>query len=207
MAIPPPEAAVLPLMVELVIVNTAQEVPSEPLKTPPPLLLAILPEIVEFVIFADPIKLLGIMQMPAPAFAELFETAELFKFKMLPLTKMPPPLPDTLPPVMVRLLILTVTPPEILNTRLLLLPETDNKLAPGPVMVTPSVIDSSLVVSVMLPVTIALKIITSLPGFALAFRTACRREPKPASLVLVTVKLAAFALYKEQSKTKNTRVA
>ena len=72
MAIPPPEAEVLPLMVELVMVNVTQENPSEPVKIPPPTVVAELPEIVEFVIVADPIKILGKMQRPPPAFAVLF---------------------------------------------------------------------------------------------------------------------------------------
>ena len=65
--------------------------------------------------------------------------------------------------------------------------------APGPVMVTAWRARSSPVVSVIVPVTSEAKLMMSASGLALACVSASRRLPAPASLVLVTVNVAAWA--------------
>src|SRR5438874_11063761 len=66
--------------------------------------------------------------------------------------------------------------------------DTDRRFAPGPLMVMFLLIISSPLVRPMMPVTA--KVIVS-PSFASA--SACRNEPGPPSLVLVTVMMFASA--------------
>src|SRR5215831_649981 len=105
----------------------------------------------------------------------------------VPALKMPPPLAADLPPLMVRLLILTV-PELILNTRLALLPLIVN--APFPALTVLLIvrfllIANSPVVSVM--VCGPAPRLKSIVAVAQASRIACRSVPAPLSAVLVTV--------------------
>jgi hypothetical protein len=87
----------------------------------------------------------------------------------------------------VRPAIKTVVSPASPKTRLTPSPLTVRALAPGPLIVTPSVISSWPLVRAIVPVTA--KSITSAPGLALAAATAARSEPGPVSSRLVTVKV------------------
>src|SRR5579885_645190 len=105
---------------------------------------------------------------------------------------MPPPGEPEVPPLAtVRSAILTEGLPASPKTRLAWLPLTVRLLRPGPLMVKLSVMSSSPLVRVMVPVVA--KVITSAPGLALAALTAARSEPVPVSRRLVTVKVLGSA--------------
>jgi hypothetical protein len=106
---------------------------------------------------------------------------------VLPLLRMPPPLPVVAPLVIVRPEMVAVTL-EILKTRLALLPLMVSWLAPGPLIVSVLLITSSPLIRVMVPVTEKLIVSPELASI-----TAWRREPAPESFKLVTVIVAAHA--------------
>src|SRR5690349_19523392 len=66
------------------------------------------------------------------------------------------------------------------NTRLILLPLTVSTLAPGPAIVTSSLIASSPPVSAMLPTTLDAKLIVSAPGLLFVEFIASRSVQSPA---------------------------
>ena len=88
----------------------------------------------------------------------------------------------------------TVLPLPTLKMRLSALPSMVSDPAPGPAMVRFLMMESSPLVAVVVPVSrivpVTLKTIVS-PGAASMI--ACRREPAPESLVLLTVSVAACA--------------
>ena len=88
---------------------------------------------------------------------------------------------------MVSPLIVTVMLPLVSNTRSFALPSMMVVSAPAPVMITLSSISSFPVVKTYVPIG---TMMVSVPGAALASVMACRSDPAPASLVLVTVKVA-----------------
>ena len=137
----------------------------------------------------------------------------LLKFRVLPApTAIPPPLPLMLPLAIVILSIFTVTPaPEILNTCTALLPLTVRLLAPGPLIVTESVMGSTplALVSRIVPAT-PVRSMISVPAVLLAARIASRKlipvapgvafrvvmlvvSPSTRSSVVVTITVAIFA--------------
>src|SRR2546421_10587117 len=79
--------------------------------------------------------------------------------------------------------------PATANTRLALLPLTVILSAPGPFTARLPRILSWPLVSAMVPVKPAAKLIVSAPGLRLDRRTACRSEPAPLSLRFSTVKV------------------
>ena len=81
--------------------------------------------------------------------------------------------------------------PSILKIRDALLPLTASDAAPGPVIVTESLITISPEVSVIVPPTV--KLMVSAPAAPFALATAARRLPAPLSAVVLTVNVAAFA--------------
>lgn len=172
---PPPSIAVLPDRVLLVIIISPSTLPM------PPPAMAELPDTVQLVIVIVPE-----LAMPPPRPAELPDTVLLASVNMPELFKMPPPVVlGAFPLLIVRVPIVTFTP-RMWKMREALLPLMVRRGAPGPRMTSLSVMSSSPVVSVMVPVT--LKVITSAPGFAFASKMACLNDPGPLSFRLVTVK-------------------
>ena len=150
---------------------------------PPPLLLgAALPLTVQLRNVSVPA--LTSFQMPPPPslpFAVLPVTT-LSRSISVPPLKMPPPSPLLFPLVMVTPEMVTVFPLLMLKTRLLLLPLTVKRLAPGPVIVRFLLISSSPLVSVIV-CTPGSTVIVSLSA---ASAIASRKLPGPLSLVLLT---------------------
>src|SRR5262249_22077892 len=104
------------------------------------------------------------------------------------LAKPPPPNDPVVPPVILNPEMAADAPELMLNTRLALLPLTESRLAPGPliVVVTASVRVSWPLVRVMVCVEVNRleKTTVSAPALALALRMAWRSEPAPLSLVV-----------------------
>src|SRR5262245_52631832 len=122
----------------------------------------------------------------------------------------PPLLPLTAallasPLVIVRLAMLTLLAMTS-KTRAAWLPLTVNRLAPGPLMVTLSVMRNSPLVRVMVPRTLVANAMVSGPGLLLAWPTAQRREP---GLVLsrrsVTVKVLGRVRSSRASSRRTVR--
>ncbi len=98
-----------------------------------------------------------------------------------------PPGADTEPCVIVRSLISTLMPaPEMEKTRVTSLPLTVTFFAPGPPIVTSSVMLSTLP-SRIVPFNPGANLIVAAPGLALAASIAARNEPGPPSERFVTV--------------------
>src|SRR5947209_7276500 len=83
----------------------------------------------------------------------------------------------------------TSRPDVMSKTRLLSLPLTDRCFAPGPLIVTLSVMSNSPLVSAMVPCSPLANAMVSGPRWALAAATAARRESGPLSLRFRTVKV------------------
>ncbi|MBV8451873.1 MAG: hypothetical protein JOZ29_06320 [Deltaproteobacteria bacterium] len=120
--------------------------------------------------------------------AELFEMAQSL-IARVPVLRMPPPFPLTLPFEMLSPEMVTVAPEltvKIVPTVLELLPETVRLDAPGPVIVMSTVIAGRVLDSVIVPVTLDAKVML-LAGVLFAWVIAQRSEPVVVpSLVLVT---------------------
>lgn len=129
---------------------------------------------------------------PPPSPEELPDTVLLVIVTVPNSFKMPPPLArPAFPLLIVRVPIVTFAL-RMWKTREALLPLTVSRDEPGPMMIRSSVISSSPVVSVIVPVTV--KVIMSRPGFAFESKMACLSEFGPLSFRLVTVRLANGAL-------------
>ena len=177
-SIPPPPIALLPWPTAPIAVFVMTKVP--PLLRIPPatrLAMLLLIELLSMLIVPP------VLEMAAPCEAPQLVIAILVRVTVPPLMEKPPPLPPVAAPaVTVRFEMLTV-PVVMLKTRLLLLPETANTTAPGPVIVKFLAMGISPLVSVMVPVTAGAKVIVA-PSQAIA--TMSRSEPTPLSLLLST---------------------
>src|SRR5215468_6439065 len=183
---PPKPRAVLPVKVLPLTVN----IPPMPapllsgaLSMPPPLLLAELPvKVLPMTVAVAPTSL----SRPPPLAAELPEKTTSLTVSA-PKLSIPPPLPaPALPPAIVRPEMDTVAPASTWKTRERLPPLTVSLSAPGPLIFRPSVMSSSPPVRAMVPVSPSPKTMVSGPAWALAWATAARSEPAPASARVVT---------------------
>ena len=128
-------------------------------------------------------------------------TSAQFEIVRVPALASPAPFADpvALPLAIVRPEIVFVVPAFIVNTWTALLPLIVNRFVPGPEMVVLSVTGGNAEARVIVPLTV--KLIVSSPFVALASSIACRSEPTPASLVVVTLKMVAFAVPIATTKT------
>lgn len=81
-----------------------------------------------------------------------------------------------------------------------LLPLIANTLAPDPLIVRLPVMVMAPLVRRMVPLTLGENSMVSLPGALLALIIACRNEPRLLLLVLLTVKVAAWAMGRLKNK-------
>src|SRR5262245_57619227 len=183
---PPKPRAVFPVKVLPLTVN----VPPMPapllsgaLSMPPPLRTAELPvKVLPMTVAVPPTSL----SRPPPLVAELPEKTTSLTVSA-PKLSIPPPLPvPALPPAIVRPEMDTASPASTWKTRERLLPLTVNLSAPGPLIFTASVRSSSPPVRAIVPVSPLSKTMVSAPAGALAWATAARSEPAPASARVVT---------------------
>src|SRR5262245_7339931 len=107
----------------------------------------------------------------------------------LPALSTPPPRNRPYPRVMVSPSISTAAPLAMLKTRLVSLPLTARRLAPGPTRDTSSVMLNSPLVRVIVPRTPDANVMTSAPGLVLAAVIAARSESEPLSARLPTLKV------------------
>lgn len=200
---PPPPLARLPTIVQLAIVAVIP-----PAEMPPPFDIARLKAIVVFVSAMVPggkkikppppvfetllaivqptnVALPGLTSTPPPWPARLPTTAQSTSVSDALLQRMPPPWSVgsiagvTSPPVIVMPTSVTLLPaPVILKTRPRLWPSTVSMFAPGPLMVTESVMSSCPLIAIV-PVT-AIEIVSA-PVAMLASAIACLSEPGPLS--------------------------